>query len=89
MAETLVSDLCDLTPAAHWRFFVAAMSVVSWCTVFLDCFRPVFSTAFLLAITRPYIVFLQILALKIACIFVGERSMHPHQRPALRPGAAG
>jgi hypothetical protein len=47
------------------------------------------SIAFLLAITRPYIVFLQILALKIACIFVGERSMHPHQRPALRPGAAG
>jgi hypothetical protein len=82
MAEILVSDLCDLSPAAHRRFFSLPRGARSpWCIVFgsvsacfsrcsllfrLDCF--------FLAITRSYIVFLRIFALYIACIFVGESS---------------
>jgi hypothetical protein len=69
MAEILVSDLCDLSPAAAHRR-------VSRCReergpLFLDRFRLFFSPvlscfvsiAFFLAITGPYIVFLQIFAL--------------------------
>jgi hypothetical protein len=71
MAEILVSDLCECRPPLLiGGFFVAARSAVPWCLVFgsvsacflavLHCFQ---SIAFFLAITRTYIVFLQIFAL--------------------------
>jgi hypothetical protein len=71
MAEILVSDLCDLSPAAaHRRFFcrreergplVHCFWIVS--PVFLVVLYCFVSIAFLLAITRSYIVFLRIFAL--------------------------
>jgi hypothetical protein len=78
MAEILVSDLCDLSPAAaHRRVFSLPRGARSP-ALFLDRFRLFFSPVlpvflavlivscrllFLLVITRSYIVFLQIFAL--------------------------
>ena len=79
MAEILVSDLCDLSPAAaRRRVFRCPKERGPLVHCSLDCFRIVFlialhcfvSMAFLLAITSTYIVFWQIFALQIACIFV-------------------
>jgi hypothetical protein len=72
MAEILVSDLCDLSPAAaHRRVFSLPRGARSPGALFfwmffivflivLHCFLPI---AFSLAITRPYVVFAQIFAL--------------------------
>jgi hypothetical protein len=72
MAEILVSDLCDLSPAAaHRRVFSLPRGARSPRALFSDRFRLFFSPvlscfgsiAIFLAITRPYVVFLQIFAL--------------------------
>jgi hypothetical protein len=72
MAEILVSDLCDRSPAAaRRRVFRCREERGPLVHCSLDCFRIVFlivlhcfvSIDFFLAITRSYIVFWQIFAL--------------------------
>jgi hypothetical protein len=72
MAEILVSDLCDLSPAAtHRRVFSLPRGARSPGAFAFGLFPPVFlpvlycfvPIAFFLAIARSYIVFLQIFAL--------------------------
>jgi hypothetical protein len=69
MAEILVSDLCDLSPAAaHRRVFRCREERGP--LLFFSLFFPVFlavlycfvSIAFFIAITRSYVVLLQIFA---------------------------